>query len=392
MRVLAITKLFPNATEPLLAPFNRQQFSALSSLCDLEVMATIPWWPGQLVTDRARRAAARIPSHEVIDDLSVHHPRTLYMPRYGRILSAPLHALSLMPHVHRYRGKVDVILAAWAYPDGCAAVMLGQLLSVPVVVKLHGSDINVVASMPGPRWMIQRLLPKADGVVAVSEALAREVTDLGVDPQRIHVVMNGVDASLFHLRRRDGARQRLGLDDSGPLALYVGNLKENKGVLDLLAAYEVALAERGDLRLAVVGDGPARQALADRVRDLPGLSLVGSRPLAEIPDWMAACDFLVLPSWNEGTPNVVLEALSCGRRVLATRVGGVPDLLTDKALGQLVPPQDPAALGRALVREADTDYSPQEIRDKGSRGDWDQSAAALYGVLSGVHSSACYSH
>jgi teichuronic acid biosynthesis glycosyltransferase TuaC len=383
MRVLAITKIFPNAAEPLSSPFNRQQFAALGRRCEVEVLATIPWFPGQSLLARKRGAnGTAIPDREVIDGLSVRHPRTLYLPRVGHSLAGLLYAASVLPDALAYRGTIDVVLGSWAYPDGCAAVALARLLGVPAVVKLHGSDVNVVARMPGPRRVMTTMLPRAARVIAVSRPLADEVAALGVPRERIAVVYNGVDAALFHSRDRAAARRTLGLPPERPVLLYVGHLKETKGVLDLVAGFaELAAGDPAPI-LVMVGDGPdaercrsATAGLGDRVR------LVGARPLPEIPEWMAACDALVLPSWAEGTPNCVLEALSCGRRVVATAVGGTPDLLDDERLGELVPARDPAALAAAMARAAHATYDPAEIAAAGARGSWDDSAAAIHQVL-----------
>ena len=381
MRVLAVTKIFPNAAEPLSAPFNRQQFAALARHCRVDVLATIPWYPGAGLLARWSSAGrlAAVPRAEVIEGLEVRHPRTLFVPRIGHALWGPMYAASLAPEVPRWRGKVDVVLGSWAYPDGFAAILLARALGVPVVVKLHGSDINVIAQLPGPRRLMRWLLPRANRVVAVSRALAAEIAGLGVPAERIALVMNGVDGELFRPRDRAAARAELGLP-AGPLLVYVGNLKASKGVLDLIAAFEAA--RHPSLRLAMVGGGDERAAIdaaAARLGDR--LIAAGPRPLAEVPTWMAACDALVLPSWAEGTPNVVLEALACGRRVVATAVGGIPDLITGPALGELVPPRDPAALAAALVRAADSSYDPAAVARLGARGGWDASAAALHEVL-----------
>jgi teichuronic acid biosynthesis glycosyltransferase TuaC len=380
LRVLAITKIFPNAAEPLSAPFNRQQFAALARRCELEVMATIPWFPGAGLLARWSSAGklAAVPAREQIAGIAVSHPRTLFVPRLAHAAWGPLYAASIAPALRRYRGKVDVVLGSWAYPDGFAAILAARLLGVPCVVKLHGSDINVMAKLPGPRRLLAWALPQAARVVAVSRALAEEVAELGVPPGRIAVVMNGVDAELFRPRDRAAARRELGLP-AGPLALYVGNLKPEKGVHELVRAWDTVARDLPDAALAIVGGGPERPALEAALP--PRARLVGPQPLAAIPSWLAACDVLVLPSHVEGTPNVVLEALACGRRVVASAVGGVPDVITSATLGTLVPARDPAQLATALTQALRTPYAPEAVAELGARGGWEASAAALHAVL-----------
>ena len=377
LRVLAITKLFPNAAEPLAAPFNRQQFAALAEHCKLEVLATIPWFPGAgwLAKWSSAGKLARVPRREMIGSLAVRHPRTLFIPKLALATWGPLYAASIAPLLARYRGNVDVVLGAWAYPDGFAAVLVARMLGVPCVVKLHGSDINIIAKQPGPRRLTAWALPQAERIVAVSRPLVEEVVSLGVARERVALVMNGVDADLFKPRDRAAARAELGLP-AGPLAVYIGNLKPEKGVLDLARAWHHV----PEGNLVMVGDGPlhgdiAAKAPAERVRLIP------REPLERVPLYMAAADVVVLASHSEGTPNVVLEALACGRRVVATNVGGIPDLITDESLGLLVPPHDPEALATAIARALREPYDADAIAKRGARGGWAASAAALHAVL-----------
>ena len=384
LRVLVITKIFPNAAEPTSAPFNRQQIGALAQQCHVDLLGTIPWHPGAgLLAGRTSAGRlTKVPRREEIDGLDVRHPRTLFVPRVAHGLWAPLYFASLAPRVLSYRGKVDVVLGTWAYPDGAAAVALARLLGVPAVVKLHGSDMNSIAKLPGPRRLLRLALPRAAHVVAVSRALAAEARALGVSEARVTVVMNGVDAGLFHLRDRGLARADLGLPAHARIALFVGNLKESKGVLDLAAAFAAIATQHPTLHLAIVGGGEAQPPLEALAARWPGrVTLAGPRPLPEVPTWMAACDVLVLPSWAEGTPNVVLEALASGRRVVASAVGGIPDLVTDPMLGELVPTRDPGALSAALGRAALLDYDPATVAARGARGSWADSAARLLQVL-----------
>ena len=386
LRVLVITKIFPNAAEPTSAPFNRQQIVALSRICRVEVLATIPWYPGARLL-AGRSSAGRlteVPDREVIEGIDVRHPRTLFVPRIAHGLWAPMYIASIAPLALSYRGKVDVVLGTWAYPDGVAAVALAGLIGVPAVVKLHGSDMNLIAKLPGPRRLLRLALPRAARVVAVSRALAEEARALGVPADRVSIVMNGVDAELFRPRDRAAARRELGLpgDASARIIVYVGNLKETKGVLDLAAAFERIAETHPETHLAIVGGGDARPALEAVAKRWPGrITLAGARPLAEVPQWMAACDVLTLPSWAEGTPNVVLEALASGRRVVASSVGGIPDLITDAQLGELVPARDVAALASALGRAARADYDPAAVAIQAARGGWAESAARLAAVL-----------
>src|SRR6185437_10251940 len=118
----------------------------------------------------------------------------------------------------------EVLLGSWAYPDGAATVMLAHALGLPSVVKVHGSDLNVIARIPSVRAHLRALLPRATRLVAVSRALADELAALGVAREHIAVVENGVDASLFQPRDRAEARAALGLPAAGRVAVYVGRL------------------------------------------------------------------------------------------------------------------------------------------------------------------------
>jgi len=391
MRVLILTKIFPNAVEPLSSPFNRRQFAALARYCEVEVLATIPWFPGAAAVRRWSDVAklAEVPKSESIDGLRVHHPRFVSLPKIGRAVAGPLYAASLAPTALRYRGRVDIVLGSWAYPDGFAAVVLADMLDVPAVIKLHGSDMNVVARLPGPARALRWALPRAERVVAVSRPLADAAAELGVARERIDLVPNGIDRTKFVPRDRAQARAALGLPTDGKIVLYVGHIKTTKGAFDVVRAFASIASRKPDARLVLVGGGPELEACREEARRLsPSITLVGAEPHDRIPLWLAACDLLTLPSWNEGMPNVVLEALASGRRVVASRVGGIPDVVTEE-LGVLVPPRDVNALASALETALATDYDPNSISAALERPDWDGSARLLHeSLLSALASRA----
>src|SRR6185436_15429348 len=116
VRVLIMTKIFPNALEPLSSPFNRRQFAALARFCEVEVLAAIPWFPGARAFRRWSHAGrlGSVPAEDFIDGLPVHHPRFVLLPKIGRAAAGPLYAASLALPALARRGRVDVILGSWA--------------------------------------------------------------------------------------------------------------------------------------------------------------------------------------------------------------------------------------------------------------------------------------
>ena len=120
---------------------------------------------------------------------------------------------------------------------------------------------------------------------------------------------------------------------------------------------------------------PKAASLPERLK--APVTFVGARPHDEVPSWLAASDLFVLPSWNEGMPNAVLEALASGRRVVADRVGGIPEVVRTGELGALVPPRAPGALARVLERELFIRYDPAKVAAGAGVVDWETSAAGL---------------
>jgi glycosyltransferase involved in cell wall biosynthesis len=247
--------------------------------------------------------------------------------------------------------RPDVLLGCWAYPDGWAAVKLAREAGLPAVVKVHGSDVLVAGRDPARRSSVAEALCEADRVVAVSRDLAQHVAELGADPGKIHVVRNGVDGELFSPRDRGAARERLGLSPAGKIVLFVGNILLSKGAGVLVEAC-AALKRRGvAFECHLVGSGRdertvrsliARRGLSDDVK------LAGQCAYARLPDWYAACDVVALPSFSEGLPNVLQEALACHRPFVASEVGGIPEI-AHPSYSRLTPPGETENLAAALA-------------------------------------------
>jgi glycosyltransferase involved in cell wall biosynthesis len=221
-----------------------------------------------------------------------------------------------------------------------------------------GSDLRL-AELGAARRRVQCALREADHVVTVSEELRSRAIALGMDAGHVTTVHNGCDQSIFHPASREDARQELGIPKDAELVVFVGRLVPSKGLRELLAATTALASRRKRLRLAILGDGPLGAMLLRFVRDKDltrTVSFPGAQQQRSVARWLAASNLLCLPSYSEGCPNVVLEALSSGRPVVATAVGGIPELV-DSHCAVLVRPRDAAALQAALVNGLEREWT-----------------------------------
>jgi glycosyltransferase involved in cell wall biosynthesis len=351
MRILAITNLYPNPLQPYRAAFNRQQFRALAQRHEVEVISPIAWtdeWSARRLGAEALPADRRVRC----DGLTVYHPRYFYPPRvlrhwYGQFLRQSIEGT--------FRRVVDafhpdVVLAAWAYPDGWSAVELGRRAGLPVVVKVHGSDILTLARTRGRYARTVEAMRRADAVIAVSEDLADKVIEMGADRNNVSVIYDGIDPNVFCPGPRSDARLSLQLPENDPMILFVGNLVPVKGVGVLIEACARLAREGKTFRCFLIGQGPLRPALEEQIAHA-GLqdvvTLVGAVEHARLHVWFRAADLFVLPSYSEGVPCVLLEAAACRTPYVASRVGGIPEIAHLNE-GRLVPPGNVAALADAM--------------------------------------------
>jgi glycosyltransferase involved in cell wall biosynthesis len=275
----------------------------------------------------------------------------------------------------------DLIFATWAYPDSYAAACLADELGKPLVVKVHGSDVNTLTRVPMRGVMMKRAFRTARRIVAVSSHLKQRLGTIGVSPEKIEVILNGVDKTLFHPIDKREARRRLGHELDGRRILFIGNLVRVKGVGYLIEAMR-RLPE--NVYLDIVGAGELKKELrivADRCGLADRIRIQGERTHQDIPYWLSAADVFCLPSISEGCPNVVLEALACHVPVVASRVGALPDIVTSDACGTLVEPGDPEALAAALNERLQRGAHVTDSSCEDRVLSWEESAQRVFDVL-----------
>jgi teichuronic acid biosynthesis glycosyltransferase TuaC len=377
-RIALVTPMLPVPHDPSSGRYIYEIALALSKIAQVKVFLQklrYPRLPGMRPKTYFYGELDNAYTLEGIDVKALSYPA---VPGLTRAINGRMAARSLLPHVRDFRP--DIILAYWVYPDGDAAVRVARALHVPCVVGALGSDIHVRSGVSD--MLTRDVIAQCQALLTVSEAMRQySITQFGGDPQRIHTIINGFNTAIFKPLQQTQARQALQLAQDEQLILFVGRLVREKGLVELLNAFSALAADNPKLRMAILGDGHMRAEFSNLVAASPhgqAVQVLGAVSHAQVAQWIAAADLLTLPSWSEGYPNVVVEALACGRPVVATQVGGIPEIVDDSC-GMLVPVKDTTALQQALANTLARTWNHNAIAQRMQRT-WDDVAAETLAV------------
>jgi glycosyltransferase involved in cell wall biosynthesis len=380
LRIAVVSRYFPSSAEPWQGRSAYQTIRALNSYADVHV-----FYP-ELDYPRYLRPRTRI--YQGLDlnysppGVSVSYHNYLAIPLVSRPFNGPMAARAVLPHVRAFRP--DLIFGIFLYPDGYAALQVAKKLGVPLVALGIGSDIHSIGDPLSAKYT-RKVLEQTNFLVTVSEDLRQKALAMGATPESSRAIVNGCDLSTFHVRDRDASRRQLSLDLEAEIALYIGRMDMRKGLRELVEAAARLHAQRPRLQVYMVGEGPDRPLIAQAIDAAGASGYIHVLPPCTPDDvavWMAASDLVTLPSYMEGCPNVVLEALACGRPVVATRVGGIPEIMSD-ACGRLIPPRDANALLQALDAVLSTQWDASSISAHWSRS-WNTVAQELLDTFQSV--------
>lgn len=251
------------------------------------------------------------------------------------------------------RKRITLTHSHYAFPTGLISLIGKRIWKLPYVITVHGGDIDKMAAKGGKiASMTAAILQNAEAVIVVGERLKQDVIQkFYVQEQRVHVMSMGVDTSVFKPFPKEETRMELDIPAQEKVVLYVGNLIEAKGLLELVEAFKVVKQEVPEAALYLIGspkDEGFMEKLAKHVLK-HGVKIVQQmpKPQNEIARWMAASDVFVLPSHHEGFGLVVLEAMAAGTQVVGTDVGGLSYLLADQA-GIAVEPKNVDSLAEGI--------------------------------------------
>ncbi len=365
-RVLAAATNHPDPVNPYYGLFNARSIAALTDR-DVEVDVVTPRPFAPPIGPYSEFSEIGTTSQH--DGYEVHHPRFFYgLPKrlfYG--LSGRSYAKRVPRYVEQSFEVPDVVHAYHLYPDGYGMLSYSREYDIPLFAVAHGAAINDFDEFARDvQAKIRETLEACEKVLCVSEALAKRAREIapGVD---VTVLPIGADPDAFPTEREPEIRSRFGIDPETPVVLFCGQYVERKGVADIIDILP-ALRSTEAYYLFVGQDGPLREPLEEAVEKAgmsEQVSISYDVPDQMIQDSFVLADLLLLPSYREGRPTVIYEAMATKTAVLASNVGGIQEQVTDGKTGILLQPRNPERLQEEL---RDLTAKQGQLRKMGSEG------------------------
>ncbi|WP_162141538.1 glycosyltransferase [Desulfoscipio gibsoniae] len=329
---------------------------------NVKVIAPVPYSPVILWFKEKWRNMGRVPWKETIDGVEIYHPRFLCLPG-GKHDDWNIRFMywSLLPRISIFNdvAQYKIIHSYGLLPTGYVGQLIAEKLDMYSVCTAIGSDVNLVGQKPTAVFDKARYtLKNAHQVVAVGQELARQAEKLSETAREIKVIYEGVDDDMFDTTgiSKEQAKNKLGFKTNDRIILYVGRLIRQKGVYELIDAFAKINDKFPYVFLVLVGSGQEREYLTSLV-ETRGLQskvvFAGQVPHDELIWWFAACEVSVLLSYHEGVPNVIKEAMSCSRPIVATKAVGISELVINGENGILVEPRNSDEAAEALGKLLD---------------------------------------
>ncbi|WP_324664327.1 glycosyltransferase family 4 protein [Haloarcula sediminis] len=350
---------------PVRSPFNHRSFDSLNrTAAELDLVVPTPYAPPV----GPHSEYARVPETERWGTYVAHYPRFVYWvpKRYFYHRSGDSLQRRVTPYVEdTFETPHDIVHVSDIYLDGYGMLNYCRRHDIPLVVNSHAVDLhNYDSFTEGAKRRLRETVEYASRILVVSDELAG-VARRFADEAKVVTVPIGEDPTKFPTDQRERIRDELGIDPDTKVVLSVGAYSKEKGIKELVSAVEGL--DHEDVLLVTVGhEGDLRWWLLDRLGSLPqaSRSFWQLDPVA-LRRWHIAADVLVHPSWREGRPTVIYEAMAAKTPVLASNVGGIPEMVVDGETGVLVPPHDPEQLSRVLDELLS---DPERLRAMGAAG------------------------
>ncbi|AHF81409.1 glycosyltransferase [Thermococcus paralvinellae] len=276
-------------------------------------------------------------------------------------------------HIKENNINFDIIHAHFTYPQGYAAVKLGQKFNAPVIITLHENRPHLYSILKNMKDKAVYTWKNADALIRVNKRDIPIFIQHGANPGRIVHIPNGYNPRKFSYIPREVAREKLQIEKNAKIIFNLARLYPEKGHKYLINAMSLVLKERQDVYCYIGGTGPLKKQLEKQISKLNlrhHIRLLGYLPDNQLNYWMNAADIFVLPSLSEGNPTVMFEALGVGLPFVGTAVGGVPEIIVSEDYGLLCPPADCECLAEKILIALDKKWNREKIRKYAQQFTW----------------------
>ncbi len=379
--------MFPSPVRPVMGTFVLDLARYINKKENVTILSPVPVFPWSHKTEKYKDYDM-IPRKLCLEGLNVYYPRFFMIPKFLKSTDGFFYAVCVFLQAIRYLIKTDLIIAHWTFPDAFSCIIWKRLIKRKLVLVVHGNESIHYYEPPSlKKYLIGKTIKNVDHIVAVSNDLRKKIIEkYKVPSNKISVIPNGVDFNKFVPKNKKDARKKLNLPVGKKIFITVARLSPEKNLSLLLDAFSMIKKESQPL-LYIIGDGPEFKSLYAKIKSENmenNVNLMGAIPHEEIHLWMSAADFFVLPSKREGTPVVIGEAFACGTPVIASSVGGIPDLINSNELGILTQPDSVSSLCEALRTALKKEWDREVIKDAGLKLDWKDIADRYLEVIHSV--------
>lgn len=373
LRIVSVSTDYPGPSTPHRGLFVKRRLRYLARLEQLVVIQPQPWFP--VLRPRGSPNGSAIQSEHP----PAIRPPMFYFPGVLKGLDGYWVKRAVMPLIRAVAADepVDLIDAHFGYPEGVGCVMAAQELGLPVFITMRGLERQILDC----HWRRSQLLwalQQCTGIICVAHALSDLARSQGIAAAKLRVIPNAVEREIFHPGCQNESKRRLGIATEHRLIISVGMFERRKGQHLLLEAFHRLCQRDPTIRLALIGGRTHERGypelIENTVSNLGLQELVlrpGSQPPARVAMWLRAADLFVLPTYDEGCCNAILEALACGLPVVTTAVGDNATHVAPPERGLLVPPGDVNSLTNAVETALAMTWDREAISEYQSRYTWD---------------------
>jgi teichuronic acid biosynthesis glycosyltransferase TuaC len=391
--LLIISDRYPHEKDTISSSFVKSQVDCLKKyVAHIDVIALTPFVPRFLsqfsfMNPRWRRDA--FAQDYEYDNVSVFFARYFTLPfEFSRRRRGDKAFKVVEKIIRRKKMNFDLIHAHFTYPSGYVGARLKENHKKPVILTVHEERDGFLKEIFSNNRNIIYTWNFVDKIIRVNEKDLMEFKRLQIDKSKLLFLPNGYSQDLFLPMDSNNARIKLKLPLDRTILVNIASLEAYKGQKYLIEAMKKILVIRQDIMLYIVGQGSLENSLQSLINKYGLQDNVilagGNKPREEIPLWMNACDVFVLPSLSESFGIVQIEAMACGKPVVATRNGGSEEIIMNKKLGILVGPKDSDGLSRAILVALETEWDDEFIRDYARQFAWDGIAKGIVGVYKEV--------